>query len=170
MARHPMSPLLTRAPEGAPPADAPVLELRSAARAFASRNPPRVQGADPGVSLPDAQADHGTSSASQLVQPVVGELAGRRARGDAGSPQNLVRHQVADPGDHVLVHEPGLDRRRTPPDALPELLAADLAGVRSEVGEVGVEDRPSQPSHVPQGQAPAILELEGEAVPAAGIW
>src|SRR5215211_1511842 len=165
-----MSPLLTRTPERRPPPDSVMLERRPAARACASLDPMGVQLAHPGVSLPDAEADHGTGRASQLVQLIVGELACRRPRRDSGPPQDLVRHQVADPGDHVLVHDPGLDRRLTPPDPLPELVAADLGGVRSETGEVRVEDRPSQPSHVPKGQAAAVLELEREAVPATGVW
>ena len=109
------------------------------------------------VALRSARCSTATSSSRERVDAA--------ARVEAGLPQRLVGEQVADPGEHRLVEQPRLERRRATGQPLAELGDADLPGVRPERVEVGVEHGACQPALVEEPQDGAALEGDGEAVP-----
>ena len=61
--------------------------------------------------------------------------------------------------------QPCLDGGVAGADQAPELVAADVRGIRPDVAEVRVEQRPAEPAPVAQRKAAAVLELDREAVP-----
>ena len=64
------------------------------------------------------------------------------------------------PGDRALVEQPRLDRSVARADQAAEVVAADLGGVGSDVGEVRVEHGAPEPALVAEHEPAAVLELE----------
>ena len=95
------------------------------------------------------------------------QLVGGPPRIEPGAPQDLVRQQVPDAGDHALIEQARLHRRTAAPEAHPERVASHLRGVRPDVREVRLEHRPAEPALVAQRHPAAVRELEREAVPVA---
>ena len=93
------------------------------------------------------------------------ELVGGSFGSDRRLPQHLVGQQVPDAGDRVLVEQARLHRRPRRTDQLPEVREPDLAGVRAEGLDVGVEADPAEASLVEQPQRAAVGEVQGEPVP-----
>jgi hypothetical protein len=84
-----------------------------------------------------------------------------------GAPQDLVGKQVADAGDPVLVHEPGLDRcRGACRERGPELGRRDQLGVGPQLLDGRVEPDAAKAPRVDEQEAAAILEGQAEASPA----
>jgi hypothetical protein len=129
-------------------------------------------------------ADRGADGAAQAVELGLGELAGGAAGVDPGLPQALVGQQVADAGDHGLVHQARLDRRfaaagaphaplaahapHAPhaPHAAAELGPCHDGRIGAQVREVGFEPGPAEAPLVAQREPAAVVEAEREPIPA----
>ena len=102
-------------------------------------------------------------ASSSSSEQRAGLTQGREAR----PPERLIGQKVAHAGDRRLIHDAGLERRPPAAHALAKLPAGDLRGVGAEAREVGVEHHATQPAPVAQGQRPAVLEAQREAIPTA---
>ena len=86
---------------------------------------------------------------------------------DAGLPEDLIGQQVADPGDPVLIQQPGLDRRGRPrAQGRPELGRGDPLRVRAQLVHRRVQPDAAQPPGVDQHQPAAVGEEQREPGPA----
>ncbi|HEY1671136.1 MAG TPA: hypothetical protein VGG50_00370 [Streptosporangiaceae bacterium] len=96
-----------------------------------------------------------------------GQAADGTARMDAGLPEDLIGQQVADPGDPVLVQQPGLDRRgRACAQGRPELGRRDPLRVRAQLVHRRVQPDTAQPTGVDQHQPAPVGEEQREPGPA----
>src|SRR5918994_7679584 len=121
-------PLLDGAPPRRPAPDCPSLHRGTAARARLVLRAVRDDLAGVDAAAGDRAARGLAQLAAQGVEVLGGQLAGRPRRARARLPQRLVGEEVADAGEHRLVEQAGLDRRRALPDPGAEVVARDLGG------------------------------------------
>ena len=117
------------------------------------------------AALADRRAGGGAQRAAEGVELLRGEVAGRAAGREPRPPQRLVGEQVPDAGEHALVEQPRLQRRRAAADARAERGPPDLGGVRADVGEVRLEHRPAEPALVAQREPPAVRRTRARSGP-----
>src|SRR5436190_10422551 len=157
--------LVARAPVGRAAADRVPLELGATARAVAAA----ASGLDEAAGVDAAEADRvaggRADGAAQGVELLGRELSGGDPWAEPGAPERLVREQVADPRDHALVEQLGLQGDAAAAGPRAELVARDLRGVGAYVREVGLDHGPAETTLVVQRHPPAVGELQYEAVP-----
>ena len=117
------------------------------------------------AALPDGRSRGGPDRYAQPVKLLLAQLVGRAARVDPRAPQRLVGEQVADAGDHRLVHDPRLDRRAAARDARAERRPRHLGGVGTEALDLRLQARAPEAPLVAQDEAAAVGEAQREAVP-----
>jgi hypothetical protein len=116
---------------------------------------------------PDRGLDHGVGGTPQPLLFRTGQAADGTARMDAGLPEDLIGQQVADPGDPVLVQQPGLDRRGRPhAQGRPELGRRDPLRVRAQLVHRRVQPDAAQPPGVDQHEPATVGEEQREPGPA----
>jgi hypothetical protein len=121
------------------------------------------------AALEDRGANGGPELAAKAVEVFGREVGDASLGSDARLPEGLIGEQVADSGDRSLIQQSGFDRRAAAADQAAELVAADLCGVRADVGEVWVEDRAPESALVPEDHSASVVELEREAIPAGSV-
>jgi hypothetical protein len=117
------------------------------------------------AALRHRRGQHRPQRAVEAVGVLALQAIDRHGGRDLGLPQDLVGQQVPDPGDLGLVEQAGLDRDRPLGDQGPELGRGDVKRVWPERVDIGVQLDAPEAALVEQGQAAAVGELEGEAVP-----
>src|SRR5581483_12083665 len=133
---------------GGAPADRPAGEFGAVPRAASAPHPCllEVTGVGPAACL---ELGDGGADVTVELAPLPRRERARGAGGvEPGSPQDLVRQQVAEPGDTLLVHEAGLERGGAGVERGDQLLIADRGGVRAEAFLFGVELDPAEPTGI----------------------
>ena len=108
-----------------------------------------------------ARSSRRRRSSSSCVSSPAGRCGSSRARHSASSASRF-----PDAGEHALVHEPNLERRGPATHPGAKGIAPDRRGVRADAVEVRVQADAAEAALVAQRQAPAVLEAQGEAIPA----
>src|SRR5262249_32706240 len=120
--------LLAAAPVRGAAADRRARHVRAAARADAVAGAVGDDRAGVDAAALDRAAGRGADLAAQAVQLGVVQRLRRAARVELRAPERLVGQEVADAGDHRLIHDPSLERCLAVADALAEGVPADLGG------------------------------------------
>ena len=154
---------------GAPPGGAATDGGDSHGRTVAGASAPRAAGLHHVAEVRTATlGELGEGVVYGCVEPADPWGADSR-RCDAGRyrrpPEDFVGEEVADPAHHVLVEEPGLDRRRRAREDSAELRQAQLGGVDAEGAHVRIDLHRAEAPGITDGERAASGEANAESIP-----